>query len=102
MSLTPEAPANTAGGRHAAAIDAARAASEALLASRLNPEQCQLVVDMMNATQDLNTLYWDARREQEFLPLVKQYAEDRYQRFQSAIEEVQRGIMTRTEMEDKI
>jgi len=82
---------------HAAAIDAARTASDALLASNLTPAQQQLVVDMMNATQDLNTLYWDARRELEFLPIVKQYAEDQYNQFQSAIEEVQRGIMTTDE-----
>lgn len=50
--------------RHAAAIEAAKTASDALLASSLTPEQRQLVVDMMNAAQDLNTLYWDARREE--------------------------------------
>lgn len=45
---------------HANAVDAARKASDALLASELTPEQQQLVVDLMNAAQDLNTIYWEA------------------------------------------
>lgn len=44
--------------RHDDAIDAARDASEALLRSDLTDGQRQLVVDMMNATQELNTVYW--------------------------------------------
>lgn len=88
--------------KHAAAVDTARKASDALLASGLTSEQQQWVVDLMNAAQDLNTLYWNARRELEFLPIVKEYAESRYQRFQAAVDEAQRGVMTRAEMEGKI
>lgn len=130
-------------GTHSETIDAARLASDALLASDLNPSQQQLVLDLMNATQDLNTLYWEqvyankhtggliqqdltrlafeagpcdketaeriashivasTRKEAEFMPLVREYAEGQYQRFQNALEEVQRGIMSRDEFEEKI
>lgn len=43
----------------ATAIDAARIARDKLLASDLTPEQQQLVLDLENAMQDLNTAYWD-------------------------------------------
>lgn len=79
--------------KHTETIDAARVASEKLLSTNLAQEQQQLVVDMMNAVQALNTLYWDARREHEFTPIVKAYAEELYTRTEAAVLEWQRGIM---------
>ena len=68
--------------KHANAIDAARSASDSLLASGLSPEQQQWVVDMMNAAQDLNKLYWDllyprtlARLVWEAIPCERAQAE---------------------------
>lgn len=44
---------------HLKTIAAARRAAANLLATKLTPAQQQSVVDIMNAMQDLNTLYWD-------------------------------------------
>jgi hypothetical protein len=46
---------------HAWTIDAARQGFDDLLASDLTEAQQQRVVDIMNAMQDLNTLYWDEK-----------------------------------------
>lgn len=44
---------------HADVIDRARVASDSLMGSGLTPSQQQFVVDLMNACQDLNNLYWE-------------------------------------------
>lgn len=44
---------------HSEAIDAFRAASDRLLGGNLNEAQRQDAVDLLNAMQDLNTLYWE-------------------------------------------
>lgn len=44
---------------HGAAVDGIRQSSEKLLDSNLSEGQRQLVLDMMNAAQDLNTRYWE-------------------------------------------
>lgn len=50
---------------HSDVIDHARAASDSLLTSELTPSQQQYVVDLLNACQDLNTLYWEGRMSKD-------------------------------------